>query len=145
MRIAIPTNLVNYIRIRDNEIIFKRDLPNELQNDYEKFEKEFKKSLTEFKSNNKLNERNVKMGKVMKSISNKELTEIRAGENNLEHLDLKKLSLLKSLHIGNNKIKELGKLVSVSIDRLSTYKKSIEYSFYPSLKHYTAHDYTQYH
>ena len=33
------------------------------------------------------------------------------------------------------KIKELGTLVSKAIDRLSIYKKSIEYSFYPAIKH----------
>lgn len=76
MRIAIPKNLVNYIRIKDNEIVFKQDLPNELQNDYENFEKEFKKSLSEFKSINKSNERNVKRGNFMKSITKEELMEI---------------------------------------------------------------------
>ncbi len=41
MRIAIPTQLSEYIRFRDNEIIFKKELPEELKNDFEKFKKEF--------------------------------------------------------------------------------------------------------
>lgn len=40
MRIAIPQQLVEYIRFKDNEIIFKKELPEELKTDFESFKKE---------------------------------------------------------------------------------------------------------
>lgn len=44
MKIEIPMQLRKYIKIIDNEIIFKNDLPDELKNDFESFRKEFEVS-----------------------------------------------------------------------------------------------------
>lgn len=49
MRIAIPTQLNEYIRLRDGEIILKKELPDNLKADFEKFKKEFEVSRTMFK------------------------------------------------------------------------------------------------
>lgn len=43
MRIAIPKELVEYIRFRDNEIIIKKEIPKELINEFENFKKELNK------------------------------------------------------------------------------------------------------
>ena len=39
MRIAIPTQLNEYIRLRDGEIILKKELPDNLKADFEKIVK----------------------------------------------------------------------------------------------------------
>ena len=49
MRIAIPTQLSKYIRIKDGEIIFKKKLPTNLKRDLEKFKQEFEVSRAMFK------------------------------------------------------------------------------------------------
>ncbi|MBP3445201.1 MAG: hypothetical protein J6K23_04615 [Bacilli bacterium] len=49
MRIAIPTQLNEYIRLRDGEIILKKELPDNLKADFEKFKKEFEVSRAMFK------------------------------------------------------------------------------------------------
>lgn len=41
MRIAIPNELVPYIRIRDGEIIFKKPVPYDLKQKFEAFKKEY--------------------------------------------------------------------------------------------------------
>lgn len=50
MRIAIPTQLNEYIRLRDGEIILKKELPDNLKADFEKFKQEFKSSYEMFKN-----------------------------------------------------------------------------------------------
>ncbi len=49
MRIAIPKQLNEYIRLRDGEIIFKKELPDNLKTDFEKFKQEFEVSRAMFK------------------------------------------------------------------------------------------------
>ena len=43
MRIAIPMDLAPYIRIRDGEIIFKKELPDSLKEALEIFKSEYDK------------------------------------------------------------------------------------------------------
>ena len=49
MIIAISTQLNKYIRLRDGEIIFKKELPDNLKTDFEKFKQEFEVSRAMFK------------------------------------------------------------------------------------------------
>ena len=42
MRIAIPAQLSKYIRFRDREIIFKKELPDNLKTDFETSKAMFK-------------------------------------------------------------------------------------------------------
>ena len=49
IRIAIPMELNDYIRIRDDAIIFKQELPDNLKADFEKFKKDFEVSNAMFK------------------------------------------------------------------------------------------------
>lgn len=49
MRIAIPKQLNEYIRLRDGKIIFIKELPDNLKTDFEKFKQEFEVSRAMFK------------------------------------------------------------------------------------------------
>lgn len=53
MRIAIPTQLNEYIRLRDGEIILKKELPDSLKAEFEKFKKDFESSYDMFKGSDK--------------------------------------------------------------------------------------------
>ena len=50
MRIAIPESLVKYVKIRDNEIHIKQEIPAELNDIFNKFKTEFKESYEKFKN-----------------------------------------------------------------------------------------------
>lgn len=45
----IPESLVDYVRLMDNEIFLKKELPEELKNDFEKFKKDYEVSKAMFK------------------------------------------------------------------------------------------------
>lgn len=45
MRIIIPKELIPYIRLRDGEIIVKKEIPNELKDLYEKFKAEYQEMI----------------------------------------------------------------------------------------------------
>lgn len=45
MRISIPDSLFEYIRIRDNEIVVIKEVPEELKNQLEDFKQEYTKIL----------------------------------------------------------------------------------------------------
>lgn len=45
MRIAIPKELVSYIRLRDGEIIIKKKIPDDLEELFEKFKIEYQNAL----------------------------------------------------------------------------------------------------
>ena len=44
MRIAIPLELSEYIRLKDGEVVFKKELPKELKDQLDVFIKSLKKS-----------------------------------------------------------------------------------------------------
>ena len=44
MRIAIPLELSEYIRLKDGKILFKKELPEELKQQFNVFVKQFEKS-----------------------------------------------------------------------------------------------------
>lgn len=45
MRIAIPKELVSYIRLRDGEIIIKKKIPDDLEELFEKFRIDYQNAL----------------------------------------------------------------------------------------------------
>lgn len=45
MRIAIPKELIPYIRLRDGEITIKKEIPNDLKELFEKFKIEYQNML----------------------------------------------------------------------------------------------------
>lgn len=47
MRILIPAQLAPYIRVRDGQVVYKKELPETLKADLEKFEQELHKILTQ--------------------------------------------------------------------------------------------------
>ena len=49
MRIVIPKQLREYIRLKDNDVILIKELPKELKFDLKKFKKEYELSMAKFK------------------------------------------------------------------------------------------------
>ena len=45
MRIAIPMDLAPYIRLRDGEIVFKKQLPDTLNEKFKEFKQEYESLL----------------------------------------------------------------------------------------------------
>lgn len=45
MRIAIPTELIPYIQLRDGQILIKKDIPDELKESFEKFKNEHEEMI----------------------------------------------------------------------------------------------------
>ena len=57
MRIAIPAELSAYIRLRDGHIVFKKEIPDSLQEAFQKFKKRYEEII----SNNEFNSSETKM------------------------------------------------------------------------------------
>ena len=55
MRIAIPLELSEYIKLRDGEIVFKKELPDYLKESLEQFKNEYEK--IKLKRDNGLNQK----------------------------------------------------------------------------------------
>ena len=45
MRIMIPLNLSPYIRLRDGEIVLKKDLPADMEAEFQQFKTKFEKII----------------------------------------------------------------------------------------------------